>query len=51
VVAYRNAEGEIKKVTHLEPGFKEVFFKTLLLVPFRKFDTSGRVPHLVRLDE
>jgi len=33
----RNEEGELKKVMHLEPGFEDFFFKTLLLVPFRKF--------------
>ena len=33
----RNKEGELKKVMHLEPGFEDFFFKTLLLVPFRKF--------------
>jgi hypothetical protein len=33
----RNKEGELKKVMHLEPGFEDFFFRTLLLIPFRKF--------------
>ena len=45
----RNREGELKKVTPLQPGFRDFFFKTLLLIPFRKFvykayteDRSGK---------
>jgi hypothetical protein len=33
----RNKEGELKKVTPPEAGFQHFFFKTLLLVPFRRF--------------
>jgi hypothetical protein len=33
----RNQEGEIKKVSPILPDFPHFFFKTLLLVPFRKF--------------
>jgi hypothetical protein len=32
-----NREGELKAVMHFEPGFEDFFFKTLKIVPLRRF--------------